>query len=206
MFKPVLFALAAAAALPVAADRPRPDDAPPVAGHRDQRRSDGERSADDRGDPPCQRRGGQTVRRHVGGVVDLCRRTRRAEARAAADRIARRPRSSTPRARSTATERSPTAVRRPFVFRSDDVILPPWPSSLPLRWLYLDLNSDFASVEQQLDTELRGRPVAVAPVDTDSTARSPQLEAKAFGSGPAPRSGRPGEVPRADRRARVPRG
>jgi len=56
------------------------------------------------------------------------------------------------------------------------------PESLPLRWLYLDLNSYFASVEQQLVPELRERPVAVAPVMTDSTcAIAASYEAKAFG-------------------------
>jgi DNA polymerase-4 len=54
--------------------------------------------------------------------------------------------------------------------------------SLPLRWLYLDLNSYFASVEQQLNPELRGRPVVVAPVMTDSTsAIAASYEAKAYG-------------------------
>ncbi len=56
------------------------------------------------------------------------------------------------------------------------------PESLPLRWLYLDLNSYFASVEQQLDPALRGRPVVVAPVDTDATsAIAASYAAKAFG-------------------------
>ncbi len=54
--------------------------------------------------------------------------------------------------------------------------------SPPLRWLYLDLNSYFASVEQQLAPELRGRPIVVAPVHTDSTsAIAASYEAKAFG-------------------------
>lgn len=58
---------------------------------------------------------------------------------------------------------------------------PVFPPS-PLKWLYLDFNSYFASVEQQLRPELRGRPVAVVPVETDSTcAIAASYEAKAFG-------------------------
>ncbi len=54
--------------------------------------------------------------------------------------------------------------------------------SPPLRWLYLDLNSYFASVEQQLNPALRGRPIVVAPVDSDSTsAIAASYEAKAYG-------------------------
>ena len=51
-----------------------------------------------------------------------------------------------------------------------------------LGWLFLDLNSYFATVEQQLDPALRGRPVAVVPVAADSTcAIAASYEAKAFG-------------------------
>lgn len=56
--------------------------------------------------------------------------------------------------------------------------------SSPLEpcWLYIDFNSYFASVEQQLQPRLRGRPVAVVPVDTDSTcAIAASYEAKAYG-------------------------
>ncbi len=51
-----------------------------------------------------------------------------------------------------------------------------------LRWLLLDLNSYFASVEQELRPELRGRPIAVVPVVADTTcAIAASYEAKAFG-------------------------
>lgn len=54
--------------------------------------------------------------------------------------------------------------------------------SSKIRWLYIDFNSYFASVEQQLQPRLRGRPIAVVPVDSDSTSViAASYEAKAFG-------------------------
>jgi DNA polymerase IV len=52
----------------------------------------------------------------------------------------------------------------------------------PLRWLFLDLNSFFASVEQQERPHLRGRPLIVVPVDSPATcAIAASVEAKRFG-------------------------
>lgn len=51
-----------------------------------------------------------------------------------------------------------------------------------LKWLFLDLNSYFASVEQNENPQLRGRPIAVTPMDTDHTcAIAASYEAKAYG-------------------------
>jgi DNA polymerase-4 len=51
-----------------------------------------------------------------------------------------------------------------------------------LNWLFVDLNSYFASVEQQVRPELRGRPVAVVPMMADTTVCiAASYEAKAYG-------------------------
>ncbi|MBS1718740.1 MAG: DNA polymerase [Armatimonadetes bacterium] len=53
---------------------------------------------------------------------------------------------------------------------------------LSLRYLFLDLNSYFASVEQQEHPELRGKPIAVVPVEADSSfVIAASYPAKAFG-------------------------
>jgi DNA polymerase IV len=51
-----------------------------------------------------------------------------------------------------------------------------------VRWLFLDLNSYFASVEQEIQPDLRNRPVAVVPLMADTTCCiAASYEAKAFG-------------------------
>jgi DNA polymerase-4 len=55
-------------------------------------------------------------------------------------------------------------------------------ASSEVDWLFLDLNSFFASVEQQENPALRGKPVAVVPVMTDATcAIAASAQAKQFG-------------------------
>ena len=50
------------------------------------------------------------------------------------------------------------------------------------RFLYVDLNSFFASVEQQSHPEYRGRPLAVVPTQADTTCCiAASYEAKALG-------------------------
>ena len=57
------------------------------------------------------------------------------------------------------------------------------PESGPhLNWLFVDLNSYFASVEQDLRPELRGRPVGIVPMMADTTCcLAASYEAKALG-------------------------
>ena len=53
---------------------------------------------------------------------------------------------------------------------------------MPLRYLFIDMNSFFASVEQQDNPSLRCRPVAVIPTDARTTSCiAASYEAKAFG-------------------------
>ena len=64
---------------------------------------------------------------------------------------------------------------------------PPNPSDVPgagpcVNWLFVDLNSYFASVEQQDRVELRGKPIGVVPMMADTTCCiAASYEAKAHG-------------------------
>lgn len=65
---------------------------------------------------------------------------------------------------------------------SQEIALPRSAAQPQVRWLFLDLNSYFASVEQELRPELRGKPIAVVPVVADTTSCiAASYEAKAFG-------------------------
>jgi DNA polymerase-4 len=64
---------------------------------------------------------------------------------------------------------------------------PPEPAQTPeigphVNWLFVDMNSFFASVEQDVRPELRGRPVAIVPMMADTTCcLAASYEAKALG-------------------------
>ena len=63
-----------------------------------------------------------------------------------------------------------------------DAQLPIERRARPLSTLFLDFNAYFASVEQQEDPALRGRPVVVAPVDAETTCCiASSQEARRFG-------------------------
>ena len=65
-----------------------------------------------------------------------------------------------------------------FPMMPESPVLPP----RPLRWLFLDLNAYFASVEQQERPELRGQPIIIAPEGIETTvAIAASYEAKALG-------------------------
>ena len=50
------------------------------------------------------------------------------------------------------------------------------------RTLYIDMDSFFASIEQQLDPNLRNKPVAIAAIANDSgSVVAASYEAKAYG-------------------------
>ena len=51
-----------------------------------------------------------------------------------------------------------------------------------LKWLYLDFNSYFATIEQQITPSLRHKPIAIVPSITDYTcAIAASYEAKKTG-------------------------
>ena len=53
---------------------------------------------------------------------------------------------------------------------------------LNLKWLYLDFNSYFATIEQQVSPNLRKNPIAIVPSLTDYTcAIAASYEAKKLG-------------------------
>ncbi len=74
---------------------------------------------------------------------------------------------------------TPTFVYYPEMV---DARLPIEERPRPLRTLFLDFNSYFASIEQQENPALRGKPVAVAPVDAETTCCiASSHEARRFG-------------------------
>lgn len=67
-------------------------------------------------------------------------------------------------------------------FEDPSSVQAPQPPEALYKWLFLDLNSYFASVEQQDNPRLRGRPIAVVPMMTDGTcAIAASKEAKRYG-------------------------
>jgi DNA polymerase-4 len=55
-----------------------------------------------------------------------------------------------------------------------------------LNWLYIDINSYFATIEQQVNPDLRNKPVAIVPLLSDSTcaiAASQEAKLKGINTG-----------------------
>jgi DNA polymerase IV len=66
--------------------------------------------------------------------------------------------------------------------KPDDAAAAESPQDSSLNWLFVDLNSYFASCEQEARPELRGCPVGVVPMMADTTCCiAASYEAKAFG-------------------------
>lgn len=64
----------------------------------------------------------------------------------------------------------------------EDVVADGGEDGAGLRWLFLDLNAYFASVEQQMNPDWRGKPVIVRPAPSEYTgAIAASYESKAFG-------------------------
>ncbi len=78
---------------------------------------------------------------------------------------------------------NPVPIASPDPLAKPLMCAPPEPLGEPfVNWLFVDLNSYFASVEQQVRPELRGKPVAVVPVEADTTCCiAASYEAKAYG-------------------------
>ena len=53
-----------------------------------------------------------------------------------------------------------------------------------INWLFVDLNSYFASIEQELCPELRGQPIAIVPIRVEAQTGcciAVSYQAKAYG-------------------------
>ena len=51
-----------------------------------------------------------------------------------------------------------------------------------VNWLFVDLNSYFASVEQELVPELRGQPIVIVPIKAENACCiAASYQAKAYG-------------------------